>query len=339
VLQAGLTQSLFNCIKRCAGSLYKASKLTGVHRPTIRLLRLKPSKPIRVDILGKLTDYLVKCGHVEFSMNKLEDKIEWIGHPLSWGVTNPKLPFRLNTTDAVRVIAAMFNDGYVGGDGAEGHGVMHYYNENFALRSEVITSAVDAFGGDEDSYPVRRHRGDHYVVFPSVIRDLMKQIGVPTGSKVNHNSHIPPLIYASKRPDLWRAWLRQAADDEGGVRFRPKAKSRHVYWRRCIGLKPEFPVEIKRREKSFPELNDLLRKVVTHCVPHLLIEEKELLKRLGVECKVHPSSVYKVKTGGYRAKWELYIGGRKNLEKFHRAVGFSHPQKNMLLVKALESYK
>lgn len=50
-------------------------------------------------------------------------------------------------------------------------------------------------------------------------------------------------------------------------------------------------------------------------------------------------AVYKVKTGAYRAKWELYIGGRKNLDRFYRAVGFSHPQKKMLLKKALQSYK
>jgi hypothetical protein len=302
-------------------------------------LNSNPSKSIRVDILGKLSNYLVKCKHVEFSMDKLEAKIKWIGHPLSWGVTDPRLPFRIDTANAVRVIAAMFNDGYIGKGGAKDHGAMHYYNENFALRSRVAASAVDAFGGDSDAYPAREHRGDHYVVFPSVIRDLMKQIGVPTGSKVNHNHRIPSLIYASEHPDLWRAWLRQAADDEGGIRFRPKAKSRHVYWRRCIGLSPEFSVEIEGQEKSFHALNDRLEKIVARCTPHLLIEEKELLERFGVSCKVRPLSVYKVKTGAYRAKWELYIGGRKNLDRFYRVVGFSHPQKNRLLEKALRSYK
>lgn len=216
VLPADLTQRLFHHIKRCAKSLYRASKLTGVHRPTIRALHLKPFKPIRIDILEKLSDYLTEHDHAEFSIDNLEVKIKWIGHPLSWGIRNPKLPFRIDTVNAVRVIVAMFNDGYIGRGGARGHGAMHYYNENSVLRSRIIASVVDAFGGDKESYPVREHRGNHHILFPSVVRDLMKQIGVPAGRKVNHNSHIPSLIHASKRPDLWREWLRQTADDEGG---------------------------------------------------------------------------------------------------------------------------
>lgn len=339
MLQNGLPQRLFNKIRQNAGSLYKVSKLTGVHRPTVRLLRLRPSKPIRVDILEKLIDYAVKCGHIELSMDTLEAKIKWIGHSLSWGIPNPKLPFKIDTADTVRVIASMFNDGHIGIGGAKCYGAMHYYNENPALRLKITSSARDAFGGARDSYPIRINRGDHYVLFPSVIRDLMKYIGVPSGSKVNQNSHIPSLIYAGKHPDLWSVWLRQAADDEGSIRFRSKAKSRHVYWRRCMGLNLKSKVEINGREESFSKFNDTIRKIIVSNVPHLLTEEKELLMRLGVECKVRPLSVYKVKKGDYRTKWELYIGGRKNLEKFYQTVGFSHPQKSLLLAAALESYK
>lgn len=165
MLPADLTQRLFHHIKRCARSLYEASKLSGVHRPTIHALRLRPFKPIRVDVLKRLSDYLSKRGHAEFSMDNLEAKIDWIGHPLSKGITNPKLPFRIDATDAVRVIAAMFNDGYVGRGGARSCGVMHYYNENPVLRSRIISSAADAFGGDKESYPVREHRGNHHILF------------------------------------------------------------------------------------------------------------------------------------------------------------------------------
>lgn len=272
-------------------------------------------------------------------MDKLEAEIEWIGHPLSRGITNPKLPFRIDTANAVRVIAAMFNDGYIGGGGARSHGVMHYYNENSVLRSRIIASAVDAFGGDKGSYPVREHKGDYHILFPSVVRDLMKQIGVPAGSKVNYNSHIPSLVYTNKHPDLWREWLRQTADDEGGVRLRHKAKSRHIYWRRCISFEPKILVKIKKREKSFLELTNKFKKIFVHRMPNLLKEEKELLTRLGIKCEVHPRSLYKIKTGECRAKWELYIGGRENLEKFHQTVGFAHPQKSKLLSEVLRLYK
>ncbi|MEA1905048.1 MAG: hypothetical protein U9M97_04110, partial [Candidatus Hadarchaeota archaeon] len=291
-----------------------------------------------VDVLKRLSDYLSKRGHAEFSMDNLEAKIDWIGHPLSNGITNPKLPFRIDTPNAVRVIAAMFNDGYIGKSGARGHGAMHYYNENPVLRSRIISSAVYAFGGDKESYPVREHRGNHHILFPSVVRDLMKKIGVPAGSKVNHNSHVPSLIYVSKRPDLWREWLRQTADDEGGMRFRHKIKSRHIYWRRCISFKPKILVKIKKR-KSFLELNNELKETFVHRMPNLLKEEKELLDRLGAKCEVHPMALYKIKTGEYRATWELYIGGKENLEKFHQTVGFAHPQKSRLLLEALRSYK
>jgi len=272
-------------------------------------------------------------------MDELETKIKWIGHPLSGGITNPKLPFRIDTSNAVQVIAAMFNDGYIGKGGARSHGAMHYYNENSVLRSSITTSTIGAFGGDKRSYTVREHRGAHHVVFPSVLRDLMKLVGVPAGSKANYNSHIPSLVYASKRPDLWRAWLRQTADDEGGVRFRPKAKSRHIYWRRCVGIDSKHLVKIKKERKSFSGLSGDLKKIVVCQVLSLLKDEKDLLKRLGIECKVRPLSVYKVKTGECRAIWELYIGGRKNLEKFYQTVGFSHPRKNKLLKGALQSYK
>ncbi|MBA7614285.1 hypothetical protein ES703_21548 [subsurface metagenome] len=339
ILPVDLTRRLFHHIKRCAKSLYRASKLTGAHRPTIRALHLKPFKPIRIDILKKLSDYLTEHDHAEFSIDNLEVKIKWIGHPLSCGIRNPKLPFRIDTVNAVRVIVAMFNDGYIGRGGARGHGAMHYYNENSVLRSRIIASAVDAFGGDKESYPVREHRGNHHIPFPSVVRDLMKQIGVPAGRKVNHNSHIPSLIHASKRPDLWREWLRQTADDEGGVRLRHKAKSRHIYWRRCISFEPKILVKIKKREKPFLELTNELKETFVHRMPNLLKEEKELLDRLSIKCEVRPLSLYKIKTGEYRAKWELYIGGRENLEKFHQNVGFAHPRKSRLLFEALHSYK
>ncbi len=142
---------------------------------------------IRVDFVLKIAKYL------NLSLEEIERNIIWIGNNNSNGITNPKLPFDFSSRYAARFLAAICNDGCITNTHGKGskfsYGSLQYYNNDLSLLSSIAEAAHSIFGGNP--FKVYHRRNETFLMFPSILRDVLMEITDFQGIKSENNPRIP----------------------------------------------------------------------------------------------------------------------------------------------------
>ncbi len=253
----------------------------------------------------KLSTFLVSKGFDEFSIPKLEKKIEliktkWVGK----SIFNPKFPINFNNRNGARIISAIMFDG-----GLTSEIYPFYVNKNEKLINNVIKSVEKVVG--KIGYNKRTYDGVFHVDFPKILGCVLTKIGIVPGKKVLTNYPIPPFIIDNH--NLYKEFLRQAFDDEGYVNTGDsKGGGKRI---------------------TFTQYHS------THRKPRRLIQIKYMLKFLGIRASgPYFQRSYIAKNGNKTYGYVLQISNQNDLRMFNEKVGFSMDYKKTDLEKLLESY-
>ena len=150
-------------------------------------------KILKTRINIKYIKFLSK--ELQISLKTFQDNISWIGASNSRGLSDPKLPFNLNTRPGSRFIAAIINDGCLTKEREDSYGRLMYDNFDCDLRDSVMKDYLSIFGGRSHEVSFRNYERKKFFEFPSVIRDLIFLIIKNKGSKSESNLKIPSLIF------------------------------------------------------------------------------------------------------------------------------------------------
>lgn len=120
--------------------------------------------------------------------------------------------------------------------------------------------------------------------------------------------------------------------------YHPQHNLYGIYWRRAVDITEFLPnIKIRTDERvSFYCLSDNAKEYVINRPPKMLLDEQELLNRLGAASTVRPLEIYRTINGKLRAKWQLHISGPDNLVQYNKKVGFQITRKSVALVKAMK---
>lgn len=338
VLSGQYVQSIYNAIKNLVSNNFtKAARLCGT--PKSIFYHLKYCRRVRIDKLIKLLNFL-NTHNSMFSLEAAQKNVIWIGPKHGRGIHDPHLPIDIYHPAFARTAARACGDGILTRSYGPRHGygsLIYFAKEDPEQVQNAIDDAIAAFGGNAQTYRINFSK-DTYLIYPTVVRDILLTVGVMTGPKAESYCGIPEFVMKSEIETIWIAWLQQTGDDEGHVAHYPRYNLYGIYWRRSTDITRLQPkIELKAGERiTFNRLQESVQKYVTNCSPKMILDEQKLLNRLSIISTVHPIEIYQTLNGKLRAKWQLRISGPDNLIKYNRKVGFQIARKSATLNKVAE---
>ncbi|MBR9693251.1 hypothetical protein GOV07_04990 [Candidatus Woesearchaeota archaeon] len=282
LLKPSFKKQFMTVFMKITRTYYGASKLTNISRPTIRTYNEIPSAKIRIDYLLLLASIVAES---DFSLKEIEKRIMWIGHRLSPGVVNPKLPFKLRCREGARFLAAVCNEGWIS-DGA------YYSNSEPELRRSVKKDTLFVFGGNDNTVREWIKEKDQYLAFPSIIRDVLILVTGFKGMKSINNPPVPSFLI-NKSVCIF-GWLEQTIADEGHVRYAPEIYRREIMWRRSF-------------DESLP-------------VRKLFEDECRMLRNIGIAFTTYNLGTYRTKKGLTKVRMQIRFSRKENLLKLRPLI-------------------
>jgi hypothetical protein len=289
--------------------------------------------PLGLSALKKMSEFLIRNGYENFSLNELEKHMKFIqskGSKLK--VVNPNFPFNFATSEGVRLISRLYHDG----------GITHdrrpfYSNNKKILIDEFCEDVRKVFGTVEIKYFKTTH--GYMVILSRLIGDILEIVGCHRGDKVIQNP-LPPIWIKDLDKSLIKEFLRVAMDDEGSV------GKRMIVIKLAVEIENLLPENVRRklRHMSIGERIKFLKEQINleleKFIPSILSFDRELLGLLGIETS-SPKLVccYFNKRNKVRTAWEFYVTSRKNLEKFLNMIGFKLTYKNESLKRLVGDVK
>lgn len=173
-----------------------------------------------------------------FGTELQESDVIWIGEKTGNGIETPKLPFKFNTEEGGKFVAAILGDGTFSKKGEPG-----YINWCDYKLAEVMAAAEKIFG------KIRMVScKEHVIMFPAVIGKTIHKLGLRPGRKTVTNPRIPEFVMKGS-DECKLGFLRQISDDEGSPEI----------GKRSYSIRFEFALEIpeeyfKQKEKYVPNL-------------------------------------------------------------------------------------
>lgn len=217
-------------------------------------------------------------------------------------IKNPKLPFNFTTTSGVRVIAAILGDGSLNKKG------LTYVNSNPYLIKSFVMDMKKVFGEINVAIKPKRKGSKVLVAFPpKICGKIINLVGIPIGSKVSNNPHVPPFIFKLSGEKI-QEFISQIIDDEGSVSI----ASRHI--------RIKFST---------------LKEETCNLIKDIYV----LLKRIGIASSIYEGDVYKSKRGGDRKNWCIEIHSFAQLERIYHSFNLRNEKRRKDLKKLLEKKK
>lgn len=338
ILNNTYVEKLFRHLFSIEKFLHKIAKLSNINESTLRRLKNFPNQKITIKTLLKIVKFLKRNG-TNLDLKDVESEIIWIGSGFGSGISNPNLPFQLNTQDFTKILSATFGDGTITNVSYSTPkkfklGILEYYNNDSVLRKNIIDSSLKIFGGKIEEYKQMINKNNVSIKFPSIIRDTVLLAGATQGEKTVLNPSIPKNVMLSRKPTIWITWLKQTLDDEGSVRFRNNY-NHEIYITRSVDITKLVDIRLVTEKTSFRRLPKKVQNIVKSYPPKLLVGEQTLFKRLGIDSRLKPQEVYITKNGSIKVKWRLYITRKDNIRKFSRIISFSNNKKQFILNKII----
>lgn len=304
-LNEEFNNALFKRLLIFSESIANASRLTQISKSVLGRFFRKEVRRIRIDFLLRITSLL------NIPLEKVETNILWIGNNNSQGITRPKLPFTFNFKASARFLAAICNDGCITVGFRKGkkfsYGRLIYNNNEQSLRESVIKDAESIFGSNLSKEI--KNRGDFFLAFPSIMRDVVEVITQFKGEKSANNPAIPSFILENK--ELMIGWLEQTIADEGQVKYEPENYQREIIWRRSFN---EGLINYKLNE-----------------------DEKRMLDVLGISYDVKNIGTYKTKKGIKKIRLQIRISKKENLIKLNKLIKIPDTKKQKVFEAMINS--
>mgnify|MGYP001102308440 CR=1 FL=1 len=337
VLSEQYVQAIYKTMMDLAGSnLTKSARLIG--NPKSLFYHLKCGRRIRIDKLLKLLSFL-SANDSTFSLEVAQKYVSWIGPMHGMGIHHPRLPVDLENPAFVRTAARACGDGILTRIYAFRHGygsLVYFAKEDSEQLQNAVRDAITSFGGNAQTYRINSGK-DVYLLYPTIVRDTLLAVGVMVSPKAESEHSVPEFVMKSERETTWAAWLQQTGDDEGHVIYHPQHNLYGICWRRSVDITGLLPdIELGTGERiPFGRLSNNAQKRVATYPPKMLLDEQELLSRLGIASAVRPLEIYRTLNGKLRAKWQLRIISPENLAQYSGKVGFQIARKSAALDKAV----
>jgi hypothetical protein len=268
-------------------------------------------------------------------------------------ITNPKLPFKLDTNDGSLLIGARLGDGTL--YTVEGRGPrFSYRNNDEEQRNRVAQSLTNVFGEINTKYIHYTERGRDrslLTTLPEIVGQVLVRAGAVSGEVVKQNPAVPTFIQQGIR-ELKREYLRQVFGDEGTAnsmmntvemsraeditpRLSDRLEKRLIHlsegWQKSI-----YPQGTEQRYCGLNELpSDIQRALKPECPQLLKSEGKMLLEDFGIEPKMAATRIY-AREDGFSVTWKLRIS-KGDVSNFYNEIGFPQHRKQRKLTDILKN--
>ncbi len=306
VLNKKFNDKLLNKLLKISGTIANANRLSGISKSALGRYFRRENRKIRIDFL------LTMLNLTNILLEDIETEVSWIGNNQSKGTSKPKLPFSFNSRSAARFLAAICNDGCITNGSIKckkiSYGRIMYNNNEKSLRESVKKDAETIFGfGVSKEF---KKRNGFFLVFPSIIRDVIDIITEFKGKKSENNPPIPPFILKDK--ELMLGWLEQTIADEGHVKYYPETYRREIIWRRSFNK----------------DLNEY----------KLNIDERKMLEKLGIKYDLKNIGGYTTKKGIEKIRLQMRLSKKENLLKLSKLIRIPDKKKQKMFESMIESF-
>tara|TARA_Y100000310_G_scaffold186143_2_gene186220 strand:+ start:28835 stop:29878 length:1044 start_codon:yes stop_codon:yes gene_type:complete len=296
-------KELYSKIKEVAKTIRNLSKETGIS--FTRLWDQLTRVPISIEVLNKVSKYLVDKGHIKYSLKNIEKKIFYIksSGSKSQKIYSPNLPIILKTKEGMRFIAHLYHDGGIGQYNRQ----PNYTNQSLDEIKGFLKDAQKLFGSFDRKITMwtnpRSKKNYYRISLPTIIGQILIRIGYTPGDKTKNNSPIFAFLENIEDKNLMSEYLTKAFNDDGFVR------------KRSIGLGQASLI----KEKEMPS--------------RVLLLDKLFLEKLNIKVR-GPQLVQKYQNRhGLVTKYDIQIYSKKNIQQFYEQIKLIE-RKN----KQIESY-
>ena len=264
-------KNLLEIAKRLAGGKWiNISKKINLPLPKdgfstpIRSMRRK--NVVGLDVLKKLSYFLVSNGHNKFSLENIEKNLLFLKSRMgnAGAIVNPKFPINFNSKEGMHVISCLLHDGGIDTRNLEAF----YSNLNKELKDDFYISVkkvVGEIGTISESHIYKE------IVFPKILGIILVFLGLVPGKRQINNPKFPKFILDLSK-ELKFKFLSHAIADDGWV-YNPKKGFGYVSFNFTVDL-TRFSKEERQRIRKEKDLEYL---------PNVLIGDMGLFKDVGCE--------------------------------------------------------
>lgn len=262
---------------------------------------------IKLSFVRKSSEFLVKNGAREFSLDKLETQVKLIRTKTSRNpIITPKFPMNFSCKEGAQVIAGILFDGGIT------KGLRPFYTNNEEnLVDRFIKNLEAVVGGliycKRQQSRTRTYQAEFSTVLGYI---LVNGLSLPVGKKIFSDPSVPGFIMKGSK-DVQIAFLQQAFDDEGTINRGKNNSGRAI----SLGQnnKPKVP-------------------------PRRLLQLKELLEKFDIDVNgPYFSRKLQARNESISYRWDIQLSNQANLEEFANKINFSLDKKVKRL-KELLSY-
>ncbi|MDI6883974.1 MAG: hypothetical protein QMD00_02370 [Hadesarchaea archaeon] len=190
VLSEPYVKIIHKTVMNLSGNLTRAGRLVG--NPRGFFYHLRSGKRIRLDKLFKLLDFL-NTHDSWFSLENTQKHMVWIGPKHGRGIPNPHLPVDFQGPAFVRTAARACGDGILTRIYTLRHGygsLVYFAKEDPEQLQNAVGDAIAAFGGSVQTYRINFGK-DVYLVYPTIVRDVLLAAGVAASPKAESKHGVP----------------------------------------------------------------------------------------------------------------------------------------------------
>lgn len=292
---------------------YRLAKEIDVKEANLRDLELSRFKSITLSIIIKLSKFLVNQGYSEYSLEKLEGKIDlikakFVGIP----IIKPKFPIDFNCKKGFQIVSAILFDG-----GITANFIPIYVNLEEKLIDKFVANIKKVIGDFEITGNVKKKNNSenvYRITLPKVIGYILSYgLKVPIGNKTMRDPSIPRFVVNGNKK-FQKAFLQQAFDDEGTV---------------VLGIKDGSGRAVRFSQSNSEKIP-----------PVRLTQLKRMLIRLNViALGPYFVSMYIDKEGNKSFSYSIQLSNFDSIKCFAKNVNFSLKRQRIKLKKVLNSYK
>jgi hypothetical protein len=291
----------------------------------------------------KLIPVMVYLGR---DLDEIDQYIRAIGH--CQAIREPETPFRLGGRHGTRLLAARYGDGTLCAPRGRGPR-LDYANNDAEMRKRFMESLSHVFGGPKMLNKERTKVEVAKVRTSSdVIGHVLKRAGAVVGELADQNPHVPSGILHGPAENRIE-WLVQSFGDEGylwpqkgkvcigrslivTIWLSDDMKQRlgNLKWQAKVNNGHLICEFVPCREVPY----DIIEVARSH-PPNLLLDEKGMLKELGIESRMYPLEMHQGKYGDHSIHWVLQTETRQDGRRFFEKIGFPQKRKQDQLVSVL----
>ncbi|MDO8646896.1 MAG: hypothetical protein Q7R70_00580 [Candidatus Diapherotrites archaeon] len=272
---------------------------------------------------------LVKiCAAFSIDLGMIEKNIIAIGKKNI--ILDPKLPFMLNSCNAVALRSIINSEGHI--PIVKGSTIKIRVAET-ELLEKSIQYAKTVFGEFNTLIKKTKGKNSFEVYFPTVIGDSLELSGITRGSKILQNTHIPEDIVNGsqqvKRAYLQWSFASEMENSDGIVKL-----TRHVDVTEL--LDENYISKLDFGANFNGKIPDNVKALLEKRKPNLLLGELQLLRDFGVYREPRLKLLWKTKRNSVSAAWNFCITNKNDLSILKDEIGLPLKEKQDKLVASFE---